>query len=108
MASAYLRPEDLSQIHSREVEETAIKPTGSYTTNPLKVAMVNRAELAERNREIEYRAECLRKLSGPNAPADLVASLVRHYQRAMGRGVRASRLLGRKMTLALFGDILSA
>jgi hypothetical protein len=69
--------------------------------------MMTREELLARNREIEYRAECLRQLSAPNPPADLVASLVRHYQRAMGRGVRASRLLGRKRSIELFADILA-
>jgi hypothetical protein len=58
--------------------------------------------------EDAYRAECLRKLSAPNPPAELVDSLVRHWMRCHGRGVRASRLLGRKAALALFGDILAA
>jgi hypothetical protein len=69
--------------------------------------MITREELAERNREIKIRDERMRLLSGPYPPAWLVDDLLAHYMRCHSRGVRASRLLGRKMTLALFGDILS-
>jgi hypothetical protein len=54
-----------------------------------------------------YRRECLAALAFPDPPAWLVDSLVSHFMRAHSRGVRASRLLGRKTALALFSDILS-
>lgn len=52
-----------------------------------------------------YRRECTAALSLPDPPEWLVESLVRHYARLMGRGVRASRLLARKQMLALFPDL---
>lgn len=57
--------------------------------------------------DAEYAARCLRQLEGTNPPAELVDSLLRFYMRCHSRGVRASRLLGRKAALALFADVLA-
>lgn len=57
--------------------------------------------------EESYRRECLAALACPDPPSWLVDSLVGHFMKAHSRGVRASRLLGRKVALALFGDILA-